>query len=118
LDDSAEDGQQRIGGASPIGCGQFEVIGTTVAGSINQSVLNLSGDALGVVGDATSIAGSIGAMTGAFNNGGGIGVLGNGNFAATGRISITVVGALNASDITTKFTGPADAATAMTTPNP
>ncbi|SDJ84179.1 hypothetical protein SAMN04244581_04912 [Paracoccus denitrificans] len=57
-------------------------------------------------------------MTGAFNNGGGIGVLGNGNFAATGRISITVVGALNASDITTKFTGPADAATAMTTPNP
>ncbi len=91
--------------------GEFATIGTTVAGALNQSVIDLGENAIpvGAIVDATSIAGSLGAMTGALNTAeiaGNIGLTSGADLGGVGAISTTVVGALNSSGITVKFTGP------------
>ena len=91
--------------------GGFATIGTTAAGALNQSVIDLGDNAIpvGAIESATSIAGSLGAMTGALNTAeiaGNIGLTSGADLGGVGAISTTVVGALNSSGITVKFTGP------------
>ncbi|WP_219907842.1 hypothetical protein, partial [Cereibacter changlensis] len=82
--------------------GQFDTIGTTAAGALNQSAIELSGTQIGTlpIMSATSVAGSLGAMTGALNTSqiaGNIDLTSEGNFKGAGAVSTTVVGALNSS---------------------